>query len=226
MKRSIIKPLAVTFIRVLCASRSKKTLGGTLRLFSSIQSSRTFSQQDREAKLYISAKLTEGDDAVVLNQKMWQLDRFLAKFKEVKRFVTRVDGKSGSIEVEFTDEHKDGAFPQYLESQVIRETLLIGGVDWSTTGVSERGFSNFINHIVNGAGLGTFPGRWAGSGSVLVFIRNWHNGWFAVFDHSLGVLYADIDVAWEVQRKTVKRERDESKVDGFHKKKIIMSERE
>ena len=80
----------------------------------------------------------------MLNQKMWQMDRFLAKFKEIKRFVTRVDGKSGSIEVEFTDEHKDGTFPQYLESQVIREALLIGGVDWSTTGVSERGFSNSL----------------------------------------------------------------------------------
>ncbi|MEG1905117.1 MAG: efflux RND transporter permease subunit [Bacteroidales bacterium] len=119
-------------------------LGGTLRLFSSIQSSRTFSQREREIKLYISAKLTEGDDAVILNQKMWQLDRFLAKFKEVKRFVTRVDGKSGSIEVEFTDEHKDGGFPQYLESQVIREALAIGGVDWNTSGVSERGFSNSL----------------------------------------------------------------------------------
>lgn len=95
-------------------------------------------------KLYISARLTEGDDAVVLNQKMWQMDRFLAKFKEVKRFVTRVDGKSGSIEVEFADEYRDGAFPHYLESQVIREALSIGGVDWSTTGVSERGFSNSL----------------------------------------------------------------------------------
>ena len=72
------------------------------------------------------------------------MDHFLAKFKEVKRFVTRVDGKSGSIEVEFADEHKDGAFPQYLESQVIREALLIGGVDWTTSGVSERGFSNSL----------------------------------------------------------------------------------
>lgn len=122
----------------------EKTLGGTLRLFSSIHSSRTFSQQDREVKLHISARLTEGEDAVVLNQKMWQMDRFLAKFKEVKRFVTRVDGKSGSIEVEFADEHKDGAFPHYLESQVIREALSIGGVDWSTSGVSERGFSNSL----------------------------------------------------------------------------------
>lgn len=122
----------------------EKVVGGTLRLFSSVHSSRTFSQQERDVKLYISAQLTEGDDAVVLNQKMWQMDHFLAKFKEVKRFVTRVDGKSGSIEVEFADEHKDGAFPQYLESQVIREALLIGGVDWTTSGVSERGFSNSL----------------------------------------------------------------------------------
>ena len=102
-------------------------------------------------KLYISAQLTEGDDAGVLNQKMWQMDRFLAKFKEIKRFVTRVDGKSGSIEVEFTDEHKDGTFPQYLESQVIREALLIGGVDWSTTGVVNGDFPIRwdwdVNHI-------------------------------------------------------------------------------
>lgn len=122
----------------------EKCVGGTLRLFSSIHSSRTFSQQDREVKLYISARLTEGDDAVVLNQKMWQMDRYLAKFKEVKRFVTRVDGKSGSIEVEFADEYQEGSFPQYLESQVIREALLIGGVDWTTSGVSERGFSNSL----------------------------------------------------------------------------------
>lgn len=122
----------------------EKVVGGTLRLFSSVHSSRTFSRQERNVKLYISAKLTEGNDAVVLNQKMWQMDRFLAKFKEIKRFVTQVDGKSGSIEVEFADEHKDGAFPQYLESQVIREALLIGGVDWTTSGVSERGFSNSL----------------------------------------------------------------------------------
>ena len=122
----------------------EKMVGGTLRLFSSVHSSRTFSQQDRDVKLYISARLTEGDEAVVLNQKMWQMDRFLTKFKEIKRFVTRVDGKSGSIEVEFADEHKDGTSPQYLESRVIREALLIGGVDWTTSGVSERGFSNSL----------------------------------------------------------------------------------
>lgn len=138
------KTIGSNFYQGILRQPLEKVFGGTLRLFSSIQSLRTFSQREREVKLYISAQLTEGDDAGVLNQKMWQIDRFLAKFKEIKRFVTQVDGKSGSIEVEFTDEHKDGTFPQYLESQVIREALLIGGVDWSTTGVSERGFSNSL----------------------------------------------------------------------------------
>lgn len=123
----------------------EKMTGGTLRLFSSTQSSRTFTQSNPDVKLCISAKLTEKGDGELLNQKMWQMDRFLAKFKEIKRFVTQVKGESGSIEVEFTDEYKYGAFPQHLESQVIREALSIGGVDWSTTGVSRNKFSNSLS---------------------------------------------------------------------------------
>lgn len=122
----------------------EKVTGGTLRLFSSIQSSRTFAETDSDVRLYISAKLTEKGDAELLNQKMLQMDHFLAKYKEIKRFVTQIEGESGSIEVEFTDEHKYGAFPQHLESQVIKEALSIGGVDWSTNGVNEKGFSNSL----------------------------------------------------------------------------------
>lgn len=123
----------------------EKVTGGTLRLFSSIQSPRTFSQNDSDVKLYISAKLTEKGDAELLNQKMWHMDRFLAKYKEIKRFVTQINGESGSIEVEFADEYKYGAFPQHLELQVMREALSIGGVDWNATGVSEKGFSNSLS---------------------------------------------------------------------------------
>lgn len=122
----------------------EKVTRGTLYLFSSIQSSRTFTQDDSDVVLHISAKLTEGDDAEVLNQKMLQIDHFLAKHKEIKRFVTQVKGASGSIEVEFTDEYKYGEFPMQLESQVIREALSIGGVDWNTSGVSKNGFSNSL----------------------------------------------------------------------------------
>lgn len=99
----------------------EKITGGTLHLFSSTQSSRTFTQSDPGVKLYISAKLTEKGDAEELNQKMWQMDHFLAEYKEIERFVTQVKGESGTIEVEFTDEYKYGAFPRHLESQVIKK---------------------------------------------------------------------------------------------------------
>lgn len=122
----------------------EKMTGGTLRLFSSIQSSRTFAETYSDVRLHISAKLTEKGDAELLNQKMLQMDHFLTKHKEIKQFVTQVKGESGSIEVEFTDEHKYGAFPQQLETQVITEALSIGGVDWGTSGVSKRGFSNSL----------------------------------------------------------------------------------
>lgn len=72
------------------------------------------------------------------------MDHFLAEYKEIERFVTQVKGESGTIEVEFTDEYKYGAFPRHLESQVIKKALSIGGVDWSTTGVSEKRFSNSL----------------------------------------------------------------------------------
>lgn len=49
------------------------------------------------------------------------MDHLLAEYKEIERFVTQVKGESGTIEVEFTDEYKYGAFPQLLESQVIKK---------------------------------------------------------------------------------------------------------
>ena len=116
-----IRQSAANFIKTNCASREKIT-GGTLHLFSSTQSSRTFSKSDPGVKLYISAKLTEKGDAEELNQKMWQMDHFLAEYKrDPERFVTQVKGESGTIEVEFTDEYKYGAFPRHLESQVIKK---------------------------------------------------------------------------------------------------------
>lgn len=123
----------------------EKWLGGTLRLFAKNQSPRMFANEKQELQLYISAHLTEGEDTGLLNQKMGQMDRFLAQFSEIKRFVTRGSGSQGSIVVEFADEFAESDFPFVLENQVIREALTIGGVDWNTSGVSQRGFSNSLS---------------------------------------------------------------------------------
>lgn len=47
--------------------------------------------------------------------------------------------------MEFTDEALRSGLPYTLENDVISKVIRIGGADWSTYGVSERGFSNSLN---------------------------------------------------------------------------------
>ncbi len=124
-------------------------LGGTLRLFASKLDARTYSQGERQTKLTITARLTESNDGdgngALLNQKMREMDRFLAGFEQIQRFETSVNGSQGRIEVSFSDSIQKSGFPHQLESEVITRAITIGGVDWATFGVSERGFSNALN---------------------------------------------------------------------------------
>ncbi len=124
-------------------------LGGALRPFSALLDSRSYSRRERKTTLTITARLTEGNDGdgngELLNTKMLQMDRFLSQFEKIERFTTSVNGDSGYIRVEFDDEVQKSAFPSQLEAEVISKALEIGGVDWSTYGVSERGFSNSLN---------------------------------------------------------------------------------
>ena len=119
-------------------------LGGTMRLFSNSLDSRTYSDKDRKVVLHINAKMPLGGSIHHLNDKVAILEKILVKHKEIKRFETRVEWWGASINVEFKEEHEKGAFPYYLENMVIGEILSIGGADWSTRGVSERGFSNSL----------------------------------------------------------------------------------
>ncbi|MFI3264954.1 MAG: efflux RND transporter permease subunit [Rikenellaceae bacterium] len=125
------------------------SLGGALRLFSTTLDSRTFSRREQQTKLTITARLTEGNDGAgngaLLNVKMVEMDRFLSTFEKIQRFETSISGDSGRIVVEFADSIQKSSFPQQLESEVISRAISIGGVDWSTYGVSERGFSNSLN---------------------------------------------------------------------------------
>ncbi len=124
-------------------------LGGSLRLFSTKLDSRTFSQQDKRTRLTITARLTEGNDGdgngALLNHKMREMDIFLSGFDKIERFETTVNGDSGYINVDFADSVQRSGFPQQLEAEVISRAITIGGADWSTYGVSERGFSNSLN---------------------------------------------------------------------------------
>lgn len=123
-----------------------KVFGGTMRLFSESLSENTFSRNDeKEIRLNIRAQMPLGGTAAQLNEKVVILENFLAGFSEIERFETRVEGWGATVTVDFKEEYKHTSFPYLLENKVIGKVISIGGADWSTSGVSERGFSNSLN---------------------------------------------------------------------------------
>lgn len=134
------------FFQMKCKEPLSKVFGGTLRLFSeSLQKNTYGDKEDREVRLNIRAKMPLGGTAAQLNEKVVLLENFLAGFPEIERFETHVDGRGAMITVDFKKEYKHASFPYMLENKVIGKVISIGGADWSTYGVSERGFSNSLN---------------------------------------------------------------------------------
>ena len=118
---------------------------GTLKLFADCLDSNTFRPKEEETKLYIRAKMPVGGSVHELNDKVEEVEAFLSQFKEIRRFETSVRQSGASIVVEFGEEALNSGFPYLLESRVIGKVITIGGADWATSGVSERGFSNSLN---------------------------------------------------------------------------------
>lgn len=118
---------------------------GSLKLFTECLDSNTFRQKEKETKLYVRAQMPLGGSVHELNGKVREVEALLSQYKEIKRFETVVRPNGASIVVEFKDEALASGFPFLLESRVIGKVITIGGADWATSGVSERGFSNSLN---------------------------------------------------------------------------------
>lgn len=121
-------------------------LGGTMRLFARSLGAGTYAHRDNQKKqLFIQARMPLGGTAAQLNEKVIPLENFLTTFPEIERFETCVSASGATITVDFKDEFQHTSFPYVLENKVIGRVITIGGADWSTRGVSERGFSNSLN---------------------------------------------------------------------------------
>ena len=118
---------------------------GSLKMFMDCLDTNMYRPEDREVKLYIRAKMPLGGSVYELNSKVREVENFLSHFKEIKRFETSVRAQGASVVVEFDDEIQKSNFPYILENRVIGKLITIGGADWATYGVSERGFSNSLN---------------------------------------------------------------------------------
>lgn len=145
-ERAYNATLGSDYFQFKCKEPLSKYLGGTMRLFSQSMLGNTYSKNDKKEKiLNIRAQMPLGGTAAQLNDKVVMLENFLVTFPEIERFETQVSSWGANITVEFKEEYKNSIFPYVLENKVIGRVVSIGGADWATSGVSERGFSNSLN---------------------------------------------------------------------------------
>lgn len=118
---------------------------GSLYCFIDCSDGNTYRPKKPRTVLHIRGQMPVGGSAQELNEKIKDIEAFLTGYgKDIKRFETMITGGSGSIDVDFTDEALLTNFPYVLENRVIGKLISIGGADWATYGVSERGFSNSL----------------------------------------------------------------------------------
>lgn len=120
--------------------------GWSLHTFVENRSDRAFQRQKEEMHLHIRAQMPIGGSIRELNEKVQMLEAYLAQYApKIRRYETRINQGGAHIDIQFTPEALAEAFPFVLESRVIGKVVTIGGADWATFGVSERGFSNALN---------------------------------------------------------------------------------
>lgn len=118
----------------------------SLYLFIQTINTSDYHREKEPPVLHIRGQMPLGGSVQELNEKVRTIEAFLTKFKEIKRFDANLNQWGGaSITVEFKPEYQKTSFPYYLENKVIGKLITIGGADWSTYGVSDRGFSNSLN---------------------------------------------------------------------------------
>lgn len=100
---------------------------------------------DERLVLHIQAEMPLGGSASELNQKVVILENLLKRTTEIKRFVTSINGRRASIDVDFRDSCQQTSAPFRVEQEVIAKAMGIGGCDWAVYGVSPMGFSNSLD---------------------------------------------------------------------------------
>lgn len=117
-------------------------LGGTFRPFSkNIDSfSRT---EDEELILSLKGQMPQGGTIIDMNDKFVKVEEFLmTQMDKIDEFTTLIKTDGGEIKIYINEEYHDTDYPALLEEEVINTSIDIGGANWSTKGVSDRGYSS------------------------------------------------------------------------------------
>ena len=117
----------------------------TLKMFVESLLTNSYHPKEEKMTLNIRGQMPVGGSVQELNDKVKQVESFLTTFNGIKNFETMISQRGAHIHIEFTDSALNTSFPYMLENRVIGKVITIGGADWATWGVSERGFSNSLN---------------------------------------------------------------------------------
>ncbi len=119
-----------------------KILGGSLYYFTSYMAEQNFNWDTQQTTLGVRISMPNGATLEQVNKVFLDVENYLASFKEIDRFISRVTGIQGStIMIYFKKEFENSSFPYYLKQLLITRATQTGGADTDVWGVG-RGFSN------------------------------------------------------------------------------------
>lgn len=122
-----------------------KTLGGTLRLFTTQVVNRYKYRYPERTQIYVSASLPEGAVLQQMNDLFIEVERYVGQYEQIDQYVTTISGaRSGRMTITFKPEFELGAFPYILYYQLNDLANKEGGADWSIQGVGQY-FNNSVS---------------------------------------------------------------------------------
>jgi multidrug efflux pump subunit AcrB len=114
-----------------------------MRLFTKNKGGFGFRDPSR-LSIYIGASMPEGSTVEQMNAVMKSMENYISQYHQVDMFETRVQARSGSINVTFKKEYEHSAFPLQLKQEIIYRAINAGAATWSVSGIDNQLFSNNI----------------------------------------------------------------------------------
>jgi multidrug efflux pump subunit AcrB len=123
--------------------------GGSLYQFTEkVYDGRYFNRDESEVVLSINATLPNGSTLEQMNVLIKKMETYLSRFHEIRQFQTSVyNARRANIQVYFKKEYSHTGFPYLLKSDVISQSLTLGGGSWSVYGLQDQGFSNDVREM-------------------------------------------------------------------------------
>lgn len=120
---------------------AEKFLGGTLRLFYNSVWEKSYWGVPERTRVFVNYNLAQGGTLEQTNALAELFESHIVVHPEVEQAISTIRERNARIEIYFTPQHENGAFPYRLKAEMEQLAITQAGADFSIYGVG-RGFSN------------------------------------------------------------------------------------